>query len=109
MCVCVYLNNRIYRYAGDCDITFFLGNIKGGIKDFQVSANSIAQNMIILYSQYKNFFTISQIRGLVRVVMKPMLSVMPLVGGVQIFYLNNPSINFNLVGVADVLDLPGFR
>jgi len=50
-----------------------------------------------------------QIRGLVRVVMKPMLSVMPLIGGVQIFYLNNPSINFNLVGVADVLDLPGFR
>ncbi|KAH0949266.1 hypothetical protein HN011_000641 [Eciton burchellii] len=70
-------------YAGDCDITFFLGNIKGGIKDFQI-------------------------RGLVRVVMKPMLSVMPLIGGIQIFYLNNPSINFNLVGVADVLDLPGF-
>lgn len=50
-----------------------------------------------------------QIRGLVRIVMKPMLSVMPLVGGVQVFYLNNPTINFNLVGVADVLDLPGFK
>lgn len=50
-----------------------------------------------------------QIRGLVRVVMKPMLSVMPLIGGVQIFYLNNPTINFNLIGVADVLDLPGFK
>ncbi|XP_070155896.1 extended synaptotagmin-2 isoform X2 [Polyergus mexicanus] len=71
-------------YAGDCDITFFVGNIKGGIKDFQI-------------------------RGLVRVVMKPMLSIMPLIGGVQIFYLNNPTINFNLVGVADVLDLPGFN
>ncbi|XP_032679722.1 extended synaptotagmin-3 isoform X1 [Odontomachus brunneus] len=71
-------------YAGDCDITFFVGNIKGGIKDFQM-------------------------RGLVRVIMKPMLSVMPLVGGIQIFYLNNPTINFNLVGVADVLDLPGFN
>lgn len=41
--------------------------------------------------------------------MKPMLSVMPLIGGVQIFYLNNPTINFNLVGMADVLDLPGFK
>ncbi|XP_029662541.1 extended synaptotagmin-2 isoform X2 [Formica exsecta] len=71
-------------YAGDCDITFFVGNIKGGIKDFQI-------------------------RGLIRIVMKPMLSVMPLIGGVQIFYLNNPTINFNLVGVADVLDLPGFN
>lgn len=41
--------------------------------------------------------------------MKPMLSTMPLIGGVQIFYLNVPTINFNLVGVADVLDLPGFK
>ncbi|KAL6255775.1 hypothetical protein P5V15_013018 [Pogonomyrmex californicus] len=71
-------------YAGDCDITFFVGNIKGGIKDFQI-------------------------HGLVRVVMKPMLPMMPLIGGVQIFYLNVPTINFNLVGVADVLDLPGFN
>ncbi|XP_024873597.1 extended synaptotagmin-2 isoform X2 [Temnothorax curvispinosus] len=71
-------------YAGDCDITFFVGNIKGGIRDFQI-------------------------HGLVRVVMKPMLPMMPLIGGVQIFYLNVPTINFNLVGVADVLDLPGFN
>ncbi|XP_011689858.1 PREDICTED: extended synaptotagmin-2 isoform X3 [Wasmannia auropunctata] len=71
-------------YAGDCDITFFVGNIKGGIKDFQI-------------------------HGLVRIVMKPMLPMMPLIGGVQIFYLNVPTINFNLVGVADVLDLPGFN
>jgi len=41
--------------------------------------------------------------------MKPMLSVMPIIGGVQIFYLNNPTINYNLVGMADVLDLPGFK
>lgn len=71
-------------YAGDCDITFLVGNIKGGIKDFQI-------------------------RGLIRIVMKPMLSVMPIIGGVQIFYLNNPTINYNLIGMADVLDLPGFN
>ncbi|KAL0121271.1 hypothetical protein PUN28_008736 [Cardiocondyla obscurior] len=71
-------------YAGDCDITFSVGNIKGGIRDFQI-------------------------HGLVRVVMKPMLPMIPLIGGVQIFYLNVPTINFNLVGVADVLDLPGFN
>jgi len=41
--------------------------------------------------------------------MKPMLPMMPLIGGVQIFYLNVPTVNFNLVGVADVLDLPGFK
>ncbi|KAK2575492.1 hypothetical protein KPH14_011218 [Odynerus spinipes] len=70
-------------YAGDCDITFSVGNIKGGIKDFQL-------------------------RGLLRVVMKPIIPVIPLIGGVQAFFLNVPAINFNLVGVADVLDLPGF-
>lgn len=44
-----------------------------------------------------------------RVVMKPIISVIPIIGGVQVFFLNVPAINFNLVGVADVLDLPGFR
>ncbi|CAL7948734.1 unnamed protein product [Xylocopa violacea] len=71
-------------YAGDCDITFSIGNIKGGIKDFQI-------------------------RGMMRIVMKPLLSAMPIVGGVQAFFLNPPAINFNLVGVADVLDLPGLN
>ncbi|XP_012262341.2 extended synaptotagmin-3 isoform X2 [Athalia rosae] len=69
-------------YAGDCDISFFCKNIKGGIKDFQI-------------------------RGMVRVVMKPLLSIMPLVGGLQIFFLNMPSVDFNLVGAADLLDMPG--
>lgn len=65
-------------------MSFSLGNIKGGIRDFQI-------------------------RGMLRVIMKPMLNVMPLVGGIQVFFLNNPSIDFNLVGVADVLDFPGFK
>ncbi|XP_076667035.1 extended synaptotagmin-like protein 2 isoform X2 [Andrena cerasifolii] len=71
-------------YAGDCDITFSVGNIKSGIKDFQI-------------------------RGMMRIVLKPLLPAMPLVGGIQAFFLNPPAINFNLVGVADVLDLPGFN
>lgn len=50
-----------------------------------------------------------QIHGLVRVVMKPLITTMPLVGGLQIFFLNNPAIDFNLVGVADLLDMPGLR
>lgn len=50
-----------------------------------------------------------QIHGMVRVVMKPLISKIPLVGGLQIFFLNNPSIDFNLVGAADILDMPGFR
>lgn len=44
-----------------------------------------------------------------RVVMKPLITTMPLVGGLQVFFLNNPDIDFNLVGIADVLDMPGLR
>lgn len=69
-------------YASDCDINFYLGGMKGGIKDFQI-------------------------HGWVRVVMKPLIHSMPLVGGLQIFFLNNPNIDFNLVGVIDFMDMPG--
>lgn len=69
-------------YAGDCDINFSLGGMRGGIKDFQI-------------------------HGTVRIVMKPLISTMPLFGGMQIFFLNNPNIDFNLVGVVDLLDMPG--
>lgn len=44
-----------------------------------------------------------------RIVLKPLIPVMPLVGGVQAFFLNNPAIDFNLVGAADILDFPGFK
>jgi Ca2+-dependent lipid-binding protein len=44
---------------------------------------------------------------MVRVVLKPLINDMPLVGGLQVFFLNNPNIDFNLVGVADFLDFPG--
>ncbi|XP_053697530.1 extended synaptotagmin-2 isoform X2 [Sabethes cyaneus] len=69
-------------YAGDCDINFSLSGLRGGIKDFQI-------------------------HGTVRVIMKPLIAQMPLVGGLQIFFLNNPNIDFNLVGVVDLLDMPG--
>ncbi|KAH1014094.1 extended synaptotagmin-3 [Dendroctonus ponderosae] len=69
-------------YAGDCDITFHLSGLKGGIRDFQL-------------------------HGMLRVVMKPLISSVPLIGGLQVFFLNNPDIDFNLLGVADVLDMPG--
>ncbi|XP_055847648.1 extended synaptotagmin-2 isoform X2 [Episyrphus balteatus] len=69
-------------YASDCDINFYLGGVKGGIKDFQI-------------------------HGWIRVVMKPLIRSMPLVGGLQIFFLNNPNVDFNLVGAIDFLDMPG--
>nr|CAD7401753.1 unnamed protein product [Timema cristinae] len=54
---------------------------------------------------FMNIF--SRIHGMMRVVLKPLIQQMPLVGGIQLFFLNNPTIDFNLVGVADLLDMPG--
>ncbi|XP_058803408.1 extended synaptotagmin-2 isoform X2 [Phymastichus coffea] len=71
-------------YAGDCDIAFTMGSVRGGIKDFQL-------------------------RGMLRIVLKPLIPIIPIVGGVQAFFLNCPLLDFNLVGIADVLDLPGFN
>uniref|UniRef100_A0A1B6EBI7 Extended synaptotagmin-2 n=1 Tax=Clastoptera arizonana TaxID=38151 RepID=A0A1B6EBI7_9HEMI len=69
-------------YAGNCDVSFLISGISCGIKDFQI-------------------------HGMMRVIMKPLITTMPLVGGLQIFFLNNPTIDFNLVGAADFLDMPG--
>jgi len=71
-------------YAGDCDIRFSVKGIKGGIKDFQLS-------------------------GMLRIILKPLISQIPLFGGIQLFFLNSPTIDFNLIGVADVFDMPGLN
>ena len=44
-----------------------------------------------------------------RIVYKPLISSIPIIGGMQLFFLNNPDIDFNMLGVADVLDMPGLR
>jgi len=48
-----------------------------------------------------------QLHGTLRLIMKPLIDQMPLIGGVQYFFLNPPNLDFNLIGVADVLDMPG--
>ena len=47
------------------------------------------------------------IHGHLRVVLKPLIHNLPLVGGVQFYFLNNPSIDFAVSGLANVTDLPG--
>lgn len=69
-------------YAGDCKFEVSVSKISAGIKDVQLS-------------------------GRMRVVMKPLVHQIPLIGGLQVFFLNNPELDFNLVGIADVFDMPG--
>ncbi|XP_043212345.1 extended synaptotagmin-2-like [Amphibalanus amphitrite] len=69
-------------YAGDCRIECSFSRMSAGIKDFTL-------------------------HGVMRIVYKPLIKTMPLIGGMQVFFLNNPDIDFNMLGVADVLDMPG--
>ncbi|KAF4522064.1 hypothetical protein B566_EDAN004046, partial [Ephemera danica] len=68
-------------YAGNSEMTFNVKGMKGGIKDLQF-------------------------HGLLRVVMKPLIPRMPLIGGLELFFLNNPEVDFNLVGVIDIFYFP---
>ncbi|KAK9879793.1 hypothetical protein WA026_006853 [Henosepilachna vigintioctopunctata] len=65
-------------YDGDCTINFSIsGHQIGTLKDFQLSVD-------------------------VRVVLKPLMLKAPIVGGVQIFFLNTPEIDFELEGLSGI-------
>jgi len=69
-------------WAGDCEIEVSIKGIKASILD--------------LY-----------IHGHLRVVLKPLIHNLPLVGGIQVYFLNNPNVDFAVGGLANVTDLPG--
>lgn len=41
-----------------------------------------------------------------RIILKPIIPKLPLIGGIQIFFLNCPDIDFTLEGIANI---PGFK
>ena len=47
------------------------------------------------------------IQGQLRVSLAPLLDQAPLVGGVRLSFIEEPHINFDLEGVASLIDLPG--
>ena len=71
-------------FASDCDISFSLKNLK------------------IL--QITNF----SLRGVLRLIFTPLLRDKPLIGGIQYYFLTTPEIDYELGGVANVVNLiPG--
>ena len=40
-------------------------------------------------------------------VFKPLITEVPLIGGIQVYFLTPPDIDFDLGGVANALDAPG--
>lgn len=69
-------------FASDCSINFRLAGIPAALNDFEIY-------------------------GKVRVALKPLISKAPFFGGLQIFFLDNPDIDFNLAGPAEISNIPG--
>ncbi|EDO32931.1 predicted protein [Nematostella vectensis] len=69
-------------YAGDADIQLSVKGISVGIEDLQL-------------------------RGTLRVIMSPLVPSAPLVGGISVFFLNRPDIDFDLTNLLNILDIPG--
>ncbi|CAL1546958.1 unnamed protein product [Lymnaea stagnalis] len=77
----IYMDLEL-NYSSDCNIAVNIKGINAGLKDLML-------------------------HGTLRVVFKPLINKMPLIGGLLVFFLNNPELNFNLTSLANALDLPG--
>ena len=71
-------------FASDLEIVFKVKRISAKVSDFGL-------------------------RGMARVVLKPLISKIPLIGGVQVYFLKAPEIDYNLGGVAGALEIPGLN
>ena len=88
----VYTNTNVSRkeiimdvdivYASDLEIVFKIKGISAKVSDFGL-------------------------RGMARIVLKPLITEIPLIGGVQVYFLKPPEIDYNLGGVAGALEIPG--
>ena len=71
-------------FASDLEIVFKIKGIPARVSDFGL-------------------------RGMCRVVLKPLISQIPLIGGVQVYFLKAPEIDYTLGGVAGTLEIPGLN
>ncbi|XP_067685941.1 extended synaptotagmin-2-like [Haliotis asinina] len=79
----IYMDLEIV-YSSDSNVAVQVKGINAGIKDLQI-------------------------HGIMRVIFKPLISKMPLMGGISVFFLNNPTVDFNLTSLANAFDLPGLN
>ena len=77
------------------------------IMDVDVEFNSNCDIKFIVMKNIPVEISKISISGLIRVVLKPLMKDLPLIGGIQIYFLTPPDIDFDLGGIANVLDAPG--
>jgi len=73
-----------FLYAGDLELFFTFKGFPVGISDIYL-------------------------KGMVRIVLKPLLQEIPVFGGIQIYCLEAPEIEYNMSGIANCLELPGLE
>lgn len=71
-------------YEGDAKIKLSVKSVSMGVSDIQV-------------------------RGLLRIIIKPFVGEPNPVGGITVFFLNRPKIKFDLINLLNVLDIPGLK
>ncbi|TGZ64757.1 hypothetical protein CRM22_006217 [Opisthorchis felineus] len=79
----VVLDLDLMLYS-DARIRVQLGNVKAGVKEFEL-------------------------RGTMRVVMKPLVPKVPFAGAVTVCFLDSPYIHFALTDIGNILSLPGLQ
>ena len=71
-------------YAGDAKIILATKGVKLGVEDLEI-------------------------RGTLRVLLYPLIPDLPLIGGLTMYFINRPVINFDLTNVLNVLETPGVK
>lgn len=72
------------EYLGNCNLQVQVLGLETGVQDIQLSARA-------------------------RLTMKPTHKQIPFIGGLQICFLNNPNIDYNLAGITDIIDWPPLK
>ncbi|XP_019724899.1 extended synaptotagmin-3 [Hippocampus comes] len=49
-----------------------------------------------------------KLRGMIRVILEPLIGQVPLVGGVTFFFIRRPTLEINWTGMTNILDSPAF-
>ena len=101
---------------------FILGSVParvGGIKayDRNTSQEEIVLDIEIIYAgDARVKFTVQgmdceineiNFKAVVRVVFKPLIDALPIVGGMELYFISLPSLDYNLGGMANFAEIPG--
>ncbi|KAM9803278.1 extended synaptotagmin-3 [Syngnathus typhle] len=92
-----------------------------GIKAYtdEVDHREVVLDMTINYegdvdidAELKSAITVGvkglKLRGMIRVILEPLIEEAPLVGGVTFFFIQRPTLEINWTGMTNILDSPGF-